>query len=208
MKHDWKKTEKNLYIPKAKPELVWVPEYDYIYINGQGDPNTNQFRECVGTLFALSYSIKMSYKKNPISNSVVDYAVYPLEGEWDLNESAKRNFSGQINKNDFVYKLMIRQPDFITQELVEKMIEKMKGNNPNQMLNNIQFGSFKDGECIQMLHKGSFDSENVSFDKMETLIAKMGYSRIGKNHKEIYLSDARRTSPEKLRTVLRFRVMK
>lgn len=72
MKHDWKKTDKNFYIPKAKPELVWVPEYDHSYINGQGNPNTNHFREFVVTLFTLSYSIKRSYKKNPISNSAAN----------------------------------------------------------------------------------------------------------------------------------------
>ena len=102
MKHEWKKNEKQFYLPKNKPELISVPEFKFFTIEGNGNPNDEFFAEYIGVLYSLSYGIKMSPKKGIEPKGYFDYTVYPLEGVWDLNEKAKKSFDGTINKNDLV----------------------------------------------------------------------------------------------------------
>ncbi len=135
-----------------------------------------------------------------------DYTVYPLEGVWDLKEEAKAKPNLPFNKDDLFFKLMIRQPDFVDPDFANKMRALTKEKKPHVLLDSVKFESITEGKCIQMLHIGSYDSEPNSFKLMEDFAQKQGFKRFTKIHKEIYLTDARKTSPEKLKTVLRFQV--
>ncbi len=207
MKYEWKKQEKQFYQPKNKPELIDVPEFKFITIDGQGNPNDEFFGDYIGVLYSLAYAIKMNLKKLETKpNDYQDWSVYPLEGFWDIKTGSKLNSDGSINKNDLVFKLMIRQPDFVTDDFFQQMVELTNVKKPNQLLKKVKFEKIADGKSIQMMHLGSYDDEPASFAKMERLASELGLTRLSKAHREIYLSDFRKTVPEKLKTVLRFRV--
>lgn len=208
MKQDWKKNEKQFYLPKNKPELISIPNFKFYTIEGTGNPNDDFFTEYIGVLYSLSYGIKMSPKKGIEPKGYFDYTVYPLEGVWDLNEEAKKNYDGKINKNDLVFKLMIRQPDFVDSNFAMQILELTKKKKPHDLLEKVKFEEIHEGDCIQMLHLGSYDSEPESFSMMESFAKQENYIRKAKTHREIYLSDARKVSPEKLKTILRFGVEK
>jgi hypothetical protein len=203
MKHEWKKNEKHFYLPKNKPELISIPKFKFFTIEGSGNPNDDFFAEYIGVLYSLSYGIKMSSKKGIEPKGYFDYTVYPLEGVWDLNEEAKKSFNGTINKNDLVFKLMIRQPDFVESDFTLQILEYTKKKKPHDLLEKVRFEEIIEGDCIQMLHIGSYDDEPASFSIMESFAEQENYRRKTKTHREIYLSDARKVSPEKLKTVLR-----
>jgi hypothetical protein len=207
MKHEWRKKEKSIYLPKNKPELVDIPEYKFISIEGEGNPNSDFFAECIAVLYPISYAIKMTPKKQEIKpKGYYDYTVYPLEGVWDINEEAKKAFKGTINKDDLVFKLMIRQPDFLDDKYFNEMLELTKVKKPHKLLENLKFEKIPEGKCVQMMHLGSYDTEPESFKIMEEFAEKENLIRISKIHREIYLSDFRKVATEKLKTVLRFRI--
>jgi len=206
MKHEWRKKEKGIYLPKSKPEIIDVPKFKFLTIEGEGNPNNDDFTECIVALYSLSYGIKMCPKKGIEPSGYFDYTVYPLEGVWDINEEAKKVFAGTINKDDLVFKLMIRQPDFVNADLVERIRTMTKEKKPQDLLDNVKFEDVKEGKCVQMLHLGSYDNEPVTFKIMEDFAVESGIKRLSKVHREIYLSDARKVVPEKLKTVLRFQV--
>lgn len=204
-KHEWRKKEKTFYLPKNKPEVIDIPEFNFLTIEGEGSPANESFAEHISALYSVSYPIKMTLKKAESQpEGYSDYTVYPLEGIWSLNEEAIKNYDGTLNKDDFVFKLMIRQPDFVSKEFAEQMIELTKKKKPNPFLEKVKFEKITDGLCIQMLHLGSYDDEPASFKIMEEFAEKENLSRLSKNHREIYLSDFRKVAPEKLKTVLRF----
>ena len=205
MKHEWRKKEKAIYLPKAQPELILVPEYQFVSISGAGNPNSESFQENIVALYTLSYTIKMGLKKlEKKPKNYVDWTVYPLEGVWDITAEAKQNFNGQINKDDLVFDLMIRQPDFISKTCFQEMLAIAKEKKNHRLLDHLEFKKIKEGRCIQMMHKGSFDKEPESFEQMEAFAEEQGWIRKSKIHREIYLSDFRRVPVEKLKTVLRF----
>lgn len=207
MKHEWRKKEKKVYLPKNKPEIIEVPAYQFITLHGEGNPNSGLFSECIAALYSVSYAIKMTLKKlDNRPKNYVDYTVYPLEGVWDINQAAKENFTGLINKDDLVFKLMIRQPDFVSQAFFEEMLALTQQKKPQKQLTNLQFETIKEGKCVQMLHIGSYDNEPESFQLMEAFAKEQNLTRISKVHREIYLSDFRKVAVDKLKTVLRFRV--
>lgn len=206
MKHDWKKNDKQFYLSKDKPEIIIVPSFSFYSIEGKGNPNDQFFAEYIGVLYSLSYAIKMSPKQGVAPKEYFEYTVFPLEGVWDIDDDAKNNFKGIIDKNSLVFKLMIRQPDFVTTDFAEDAIERTKKKKPHDLLNAIKFEAIEEGPCVQMLHTGSYDSEPDSFKKMEEFANARNLKRISHRHREIYLSDARKVAPEKLRTVLRFQV--
>jgi hypothetical protein len=208
MKHEWRKKEKEVYLPKNKPETIDIPEYTFLTIEGEGNPNSENFAAYVAALYALSYGIKMSPKKGIEVDGFFDYTVYPLEGVWDINEKAKKTFDGTINKDDFVFKLMIRQPDFVSADFVDKIRTMTKEKKPHKFLDCVKIEKIRDGNCIQMLHLGSYDHEAASFKLMEEFAEEHGLKRSSKDHREVYLTDARKVAPEKLKTVLRFKVEK
>lgn len=206
-KHEWRKKEKQFYIPKNKPELIDIPEFKFISLRGEGNPNDQGFADVVSTLYSLAYPIKMTAKKLDVKlDGYQDFTVYPLEGIWDINDKAKQKFTGTINKEDLVYQIMIRQPHFITDDFYAETLETVKKKKPNALLDQVSFETIREGKCIQMLHLGPFEDEPASFAAMESYAESQGLERLSKIHKEIYLSDVRRVAPEKYKTVLRFNV--
>ncbi len=204
MKHDWKKNDKQFYLPKNKPEIVTVPKFNFFTIEGKGNPNDDFFADYIGVLYSLSYAIKMSPKQGFAPQNYEEYTVFPLEGVWDIEEEAKKNYKGLLDKNALIFKLMMRQPDFVTAEFAQEAITRTKKKKPNPLLDKVKFEAIEDGLCVQMLHEGSYDSEPASFLKMQEFADANQLKRIGHIHREIYLSDARKVAPEKLKTVLRF----
>ncbi len=204
-KYEWRKKEKTIYLPKNKPEIIDVPEFKFITIDGEGSPAESLFTDSIGALYSLAYTVKMIPKKmSTPPNGYFDFTVYPLEGIWDINDEAKATFNGVINKVDFVYKLMIRQPDFVDELFFREMLNVAKEKKKNPLLDQINFERSTEGLCVQMLHIGPFEDEPTSFEKMESFAQGESLTRLSKVHREIYLSDARKVAPEKLRTVLRF----
>jgi hypothetical protein len=206
MAHDWKKAEKKFYLPGTNPEIIYVPAFRFFSINGQGDPNDKAFAEYISVLYSLSYAVKMSPKKGLAPEGYFEYSVYPLEGVWDITEEAKSRMTDKLDKSTLVFKLMIRQPDFVTQDYAESVIRLTKKKKPHPLLDEARFISIEEKSCIQMLHIGSYDEEPASFKRMEDFCLENKLKRESKIHREIYLSDARKVSPEKLKTVLRFKL--
>ncbi len=206
-KYEWKKKEKNLYQPKAKPEIIDIPSFKFFTLEGKGNPNDEFFADYVGALYSLAYGVKMSYKKGIEPKGFYDYTVYPLEGLWDLTEKGREDFEkGFINKEELLFKLMIRQPDFVDEAYAKFIVEEVKKNKPHALLNEVKFEKIEEGKVVQMLHVGSYDSEVESIKMMEEFAKEKGFERAEKIHKEIYLSDARKVEAEKLKTILRFKV--
>lgn len=207
MKHEWRKKEKDRYLPKKTPELVQIPPYQFLTISGRGNPNNEAFSEYISVLYSMSYAIKMTLKKEQEIDGYFDYTVYPLEGVWDISEEAKKTFNGILNKDDLVFTLMIRQPHFVTARFVQKMKVLTKARKPHPLLDQVKFEKIEEGLCIQMMHIGSYDNEQESFEIMEAFANQKGFHRKSKIHREIYLSDFRKVAPENLKTVLRFQAI-
>jgi hypothetical protein len=208
MNHDWKKTEKQYYLPKTEPELVRIPPFKFFSIDGQGNPNDKFFADYISVLYSLAFAVKMSPKKGRIPEGYYDYSVYPLEGIWDITEEARVHQSKTLDKDSLVFNLMIRQPDFVTQDFATEIIEQTKKKKPHYLLEKVKFEIIEDKDCIQIMHIGSYDNEPASFKRMEDFCIDNSFARESKRHREIYLSDARRVTPDKLKTVLRFKIIK
>ncbi len=206
MKLDWKKDEKGLYLPKAKPELVDVPSFGFFAVEGQGNPNDSFFGEYVAALYSLSYAVKMSPRNGCAPAGYVEYSVYPLEGVWDLTEEGIRSYDGTLDKDKLSFTLMIRQPEFVSEEYALETLERTRAKKPNKALGVARFMRMAEGRCVQMLHVGGYDEEPASFAAMEVFATAQGCRRASKTHREIYLGDPKKTAPEKLKTVLRFKV--
>ena len=206
MKHDWKKAEKEIYLPGTSPEIITVPAFNFFMIQGEGNPNDPFFGKYIEVLYSLSYAVKMAPRKGITPAGYVEYSVYPLEGVWDLTEKGKQHYNGTLNKNDLAFNLMIRQPGFVSDEFALETLERVKLKKPNQLLEKVKFCIIEEGECVQMLHLGRYDDEPASFERMESFCRSRQLTRTSGQHREIYLSDARKVSPDKLRTVLRFKV--
>ena len=201
-KVDYKKDFKHLYLPKTSPEVIEVPSMSFLMINGLGDPNGEDFAKATEALYSLSYAVRMSYKKDVVPVGYYEYTVFPLEGVWDLLDYSKP----ATKKSNLKYTIMIRQPDFLTEDLFELFLEQTKKKKPNPFLDNVRFEDMEDGLCCQMMHLGSYDDEPESFARMEKFCLERGYDRASKLHREIYLSDPRKSEPSKQKTVLRFSV--
>jgi len=206
MKHEWKKHEKNLYMPKEQAQIMKIPAHKFFQIKGQGNPNDSNFAKYIEVLYGLSYAIKMLPKKSIVPTGYYNYTVYPLEGIWDISEEAKKINSGVLDKNTLVFNLMIRQPEFVTNELASETILNIKNKTGNQLFDLAIFGEITDGKCVQILHVGSYDDEPRSFEKLKKFCTENQLARVSGEHREIYLSDARKVPKEKLKTILRYQV--
>ncbi|QUW23563.1 GyrI-like domain-containing protein [Sporosarcina sp. Marseille-Q4063] len=204
MKFEWRKKEKDLYIPKQKPELVTVPEQKFFMIKGKGNPNNEEFAERIGVLYSLAYAIRMMPKNGYTPEGYFEYTVYPLEGIWDLTEEGRQ--LDELNKDELLYTIMIRQPEFVTNEVVERAFERVRKKKPHPFLDDITFETMADGMSLQMLHVGPFEEEPQTFEKMAEYLESHQLERVSLTHREIYLSDMRRVDPAKLKTVLRYQV--
>ncbi len=206
MKHEYRKHEKELYGTKTTPVLLEVGAQRYLCVKGEGNPNTAAFRERVEVLYSLAYAIRMMPKTGFTPPGYFEYTVYPLEGLWDLNEIGRQ--SQEFDKNHLVYTLMIRQPNFVDDAIITRAFAHVRKKKPQPLLDDVFISDSSDGLVVQLLHLGSYDDEPASFAKMKAFIAENNLEIKSLVHREIYLSDPRKTAPEKLKTLLRYCVEK
>jgi hypothetical protein len=206
-KIDLKKEYKELYSPKKdKISFIEVPKFKYLSIEGKGNPNTSiDYQNSINALMPVSFKTKFLMKKEYSS----DYVVMPLEGLWwaDNIEDFRSN-----NKDVWKWKSMIMQPDFVEKEHINQAIDEVlskKDISPDiiSSIEKIKFEDFKEGLSAQILHVGSYSDEKSTINKLHENILDNGYEFNGLHH-EIYLSDVRRTKPEKLRTIIRQPIIK
>jgi hypothetical protein len=202
-KLDHKKVYASLYKATAgKPNLVNAPVLNYLMIDGYGDPNTSPlFNSSIEALYSLSYTLKFMVKKGEMQ---IDYAVMPLEGLWWADDMA--NFSNR-RKDEWKWTLMIMQPDFITAQMVDEARSLASAKKELPRLADVRFETMEDGLSAQVLHVGPFDEELPTIELLHHYIAANEYQLSGK-HREIYLSDMRRTAKDKLKTIIRQPVLK
>lgn len=205
-KLDYKKEYKDLYMPKTKPALIQVPEMVFIMVDGKGDPNTSKaYKDAMEILYGLSYSIKMSKMSGNAPEGYFEYVVPPLEGLWRVEDVS---FDGMNvkDKDRFCWTSMIRQPEFVTEDVFLQAKEALQKKKPDLDLSAARLEIWEEGLCAQVMHKGPYDAEPETICRLEQFIEASGFtSDISKErqHHEIYLSDPRRTAPEKLKTVIR-----
>ena len=211
MAFDFKKEYKEFYMPKNKPEIVSVPSMNYIAVRGSGDPNQEdgEYKKAIGLLYGIAFTIKMSKKSDHRIEGYFDYVVPPLEGFWWQGAaSAKPNLNAAIDyahKEDFHWVSVIRLPDFVKEDdfrwAVEEAAKKKK-----QDFSKVGFLTVEEGLCVQCMHIGSYDDEPATVVMMHEFMEQKGYEldiTDKRLHHEIYLSDARKIAPKKLKTVIR-----
>jgi len=197
-KVDYKKEMKHIYnAPKKNPEIVDVPQMNFLMINGEGNPNISErFKSSVEALFGLSYTLKFMIKK---SNVQIDYGVMPLEGLWWADDMAAFCMK---KKELWKWTVMIMQPEYVTKDLFFEARGQLKKKKDNSVLQDVILESFIDGRAGQIMHIGPFSEEGPTIEKLHKFIEASGYELSGKHH-EIYLSDTRRSAPEKWKTIIR-----
>ncbi|MBE5780479.1 MAG: transcriptional regulator [Clostridiales bacterium] len=209
MAFDFKKAYKELYLPKNQPAIVNVERANYIGITGMGDPNEEggAYQKAISVLYAVAYTLKMSYKTDYQIKGFFEYVVPPLEGFWWQDDVAGVDLT---DKSAFHWISVLRLPDFITQQdfdwAVETATKKKKLD-----CSMARFMTIEEGLCVQILHTGSFDDEAKSVALMDAYLMDHGYVNDFSNqrlHHEVYLSDPRKTPPEKRKTVIRHPIKK
>lgn len=210
-KLDYKKEYKDLYQPPTKPMIIEVPEMVFIAVEGSGNPNTSkEYQEAIEILYGLSFTVKMSKMNGTQPEGYFEYVVPPLEGLWYADGIA---FDGLnvTDKEQFRWISMIRQPEFVTEEVFETAKKALGIKKPHLDLSKVKFMRMTEGLCVQMMHKGPYDDEPETIAKMKQFVADNGYVEDFANnrfHHEIYLSDPRKCASERLRTVIRHPVKK
>ena len=210
-KLDYKKTYKELYQPKTKPSIIEVPEMIFIAIDGEGNPNScPEYKVAIEVLYGLSYAIKMSKMNGTHPAGYFEYVVPPLEGLWQVDGV---DFDGMnvTDKDKFKWISMIRQPEFVTEEVFEQAKLVLKKKKPALDLSKARLMKMTEGLCVQIMHKGSYDDEPASIEQMKRFLDENGYIEDfseGRFHHEIYLSDPRKSSTDKLKTVIRHPIKK
>ncbi len=203
---DFKKEYKDLYLPKAKPNVIDVPDMVFIMVDGKGNPNTSgAYKNALEILYGLSYSIKMSKMSGTQPKGYFEYVVPPLEGLW-WGEDGYFDGTNITDKDKLCWTSMIRQPEFVTQEVFESAKQVLNKKKPELDLTLARLVSYTEGLCAQIMHIGSYDDEPATIGVLERFIVESGYKNdISENrkHHEIYLGDPRKTAPEKLKTVIR-----
>lgn len=227
MAFDFKKEYKEFYMPKNKPEIVKIPSMNYVAVRGKGNPNVEggDYQQAISILYAVAYTLKMSYKTDYKIEGFFEYVVPPLEGFWWQGEQhpvdaemrtdragRRENIKGidYSNKDTFNWISVIRLPDFITEKdfawAVQTATEKKKID-----CSLAEFLTIDEGLCVQIMHQGSFDSEPATVALLEDYLKEQGYENdINEQrlHHEIYMSDARKVAPEKWKTVIRHPIKK
>lgn len=195
-KLDWKKEFKKLYFPPAQPVLVDVPTMHFLMLDGHGDPNHSQaYQEVVEALFSVSYTLKFLIKKE----MEVDYAVFPLEGLWWVEDMAEFSVD---RKDEWDWTMMIAQPETVTAAWVEQARRDAMKKKTSKYIEQVRFEPYAEGLCAQVMHTGPYADEGPTIARLHAFLREQGGVLAGKHH-EIYLSDVRRTAPEKLKTVIR-----
>ncbi len=209
MAFDYKKEYKEFYMPKNTPSIVNVPEMNYIAVKGTGNPNDEdgEYKESLGLLYAIAFTIKMSYKGSHKIDGYFEYVVPPLEGFWwqdgindiDYNKKDKFNFIS-----------LIRLPDFVTKKDFDWAIDEAT-KKKKMDFSKVEFFTYDEGLCVQVMHIGSYDDEPKTIELMHNYMEKQGYKldiKKDRFHHEIYLSDPRRCAKDKLKTVIRHPIKK
>ena len=204
MAFDFKKEYKEFYMQKNKPEIVNVPAVNYIAVRGKGDPNeeNGSYQKAISILYAVAYTLKMSYKTNYKIDGFFEYVVPPLEGFWWQDHTDCIDYT---DKSSFNWISVIRLPDFITKKDFDWAVETAQ-KKKNIDCTSAEFLTLEEGLCVQIMHLGSFDDEPQSVSIMNEYIENNGYENdINEKrlHHEIYLSDARKVPKEKWKTVIR-----
>jgi hypothetical protein len=197
VKIDLKKTLKHLYNPSVQAvSVVDVPPMNFLLVDGEGNPNTSQaYAEAVEALYSLAYALKFKIKKE----CEIDYLVMPLEGLWWADDMA--TFISR-QKDAWQWTMMIMQPEYVTAELFQTVLTTVVKKKSLPALNRIRFEAYHEGMATQMMYIGSYDAEGPTIARLHDHIVQSGYARHGKHH-EIYLGDPHKTTPEKLKTVIR-----
>lgn len=205
MPFDFKKEYKEFYMPKQVPAVITVPSMNYIAVSGTGNPNdeAGEYKEAVGLLYAVAYTLKMSEKSGYEMKGFFDYVVPPLEGLWwQQGSDEKIDYS---RKDDFSWISMMRIPDFVSPDDVEwakQTATKKKGLDCSK----VEFMNLDEGLCVQIMHVGSYDSEPETVRLMDDYLEAEGFKKDindVRRHHEIYLSDPRKADPSKMKTVIR-----
>ena len=209
MPFEYKKEYKEFYMPGSKPEIVTVPKMNYIAVRGSGDPNVEggEYKNAIGMLYAIAFTIKMSKMGEHKIDGYFDYVVPPLEGFWWQDGIQGIDYS---HKENFRWISVIRLPDFVTKADFDWAIAEATARKKEDF-SKVEFISYDEGICVQCMHIGSYDDEPVTVDVMHKYMKEQGYRldiTSTRYHHEIYLSDARKVSPEKLKTVVRHPIAK
>jgi hypothetical protein len=200
-KIDFKKELKHLYSASTKEAaIVDVPEMDFLMIDGAGHPNTGkEFQNAMEALYGVSYTLKFMIKKATVP---ADYVVLPPEGLWWTGDAGEFDVA---NADAWRWTLMIMQPEYVTGDLFAEAVEQVEEKKSPPALSKIRFETFHEGLSVQTMHIGPYGDEGPTIEKLHRFAKENGYGMAGKHH-EIYLSDPRRTAPEKLKTVIRYPV--
>lgn len=209
MAFDYKKEYKEFYIPKNKPGIVDVPAMNYIAVRGKGNPNeeNGEYKQSVGLLYAIAFTIKMSKMGSHNIEGYFDYVVPPLEGFWWQEGVQEIDYA---HKENFSWISLIRLPDFVTKADFDWAISEATAKKKTDF-SKVKFFTCSEGLCVQCMHRGSYDDEPATVALMHEYAAENGYEidiTESRRHHEIYLSDARRVAPEKLKTVIRLPIKK
>lgn len=200
-KLDFKKEYKDIYLPKREPVLIQMPGIRYLMVDGEGAPESTDYQEALQLLYTLSFTIKMSKMGGHQPENYVDYVVPPLEGLWDCGAGGF-----DPNRNRWKWTSLLRQPDFVTQDVFEWACVSARKKKPDLKLERVRLQDYEEGLCVQMMHVGPYTTEQETIDRIAAFIAENGLTdECGgeRRHHEVYLSDPRRTAPEKLKTVIR-----
>lgn len=204
MPFDFKKEYKAFYLPKDKPEIITIPKMNYIAVRGKGDPNEEggAYQQAIGTLYAIAYTLKMSYKTDYKIEGFFEYVVPPLEGFWWQEDVKGVDY---LNKSGFCWISVIRLPDFVTREDFNWAVETAS-KKKRLDCTSAEFLTIEEGLCVQMMHLGAFDEEPATVTLMDEYLQKNGYVNDfneSRMHHEIYMSDPRKVAAEKWKTVIR-----
>ncbi|MFQ8600807.1 MAG: GyrI-like domain-containing protein [Oscillospiraceae bacterium] len=200
-KLDFKKEYRDLYQPGPAPALVEVPPIPYLMVDGQGAPDGQAYQNTIELLYAVSMTIKMSKMNGTQPAGYFEYVVPPLEGLWDCGP---QGFAP--DRESWRWTSMIRQPEFVTQEVVRQAVDRVRQKHPDFQLERIRLGVYEEGLCVQAMHLGPYTTEQETIDKITAFVQENALSDMcgaARRHHEIYLSDPRRVPPERLKTVLR-----
>lgn len=209
MAFDYKKEYKEFYLPKAKPGIITIPKMNYLAVRGEGDPNEEDgaYKNAISVLYAIAYTIKMSKLGSRQIEGFFDFVVPPLEGFWWQEGVIGIDYA---HKEKFQWISVIRLPDFVTPENFDWARDeafRKKGLDTSKA----EIWSYEEGLCVQCMHLGSYDDEPATVELMHHFMEEQGYILDINNerlHHEIYLNDARKTAPEKLKTVIRHPIRK
>ncbi len=209
MAFDYKKEYKEFYMPANKPSIVTVPKMNYIAVRGKGNPNdeSGEYKDSIGLLYAIAFTIKMSYKGSHKIDGYFEYVVPPLEGFWWQEGSDTIDYA---NKNGFNFISLIRLPDFVTKADFDWAVREAT-NKKKADFSKVEFLTYDEGVCVQCMHVGSYDDEPKTVALMHEYMAANGYVldiSESRYHHEIYLSDPRKCAGEKLKTVVRHPIKK